>query len=132
MSLTRRQVRLLTTSAGDHERLPDDPSQDSGSEDLSSTDKKDVKFKKQHLREVRKAVKGNIAHKSHIVEKYLGTDIKPVYKPSANPVKRRTDGTGEVTQGPENFFDLVKASMSGNNSIKVSDKVRRKLFQKRS
>lgn len=60
LSLTRRQIRLLSVSAGDHERLPKtdkDGEKDDETINLLKSDKEeDVKMKEKLLKKLRKGV----------------------------------------------------------------------------
>ncbi len=60
-------------SAGDHERLPDDSSQEGETYDLTETDKK-IEFNQGHLDKLRKGV--NIGKKSKVVDNLIGKTME--------------------------------------------------------
>lgn len=123
MSLTRRQVRLLMISAGDHERLPDKDDSPQDEADLTAKQKEQFTFNKKHLARIRKSVKGNV-QKSKIVEKYLGKVIAPKYKCPSNPVVgKKTSGNSE----PQNMKELLDSALKGQGNIKVGNRLRKKL-----
>jgi hypothetical protein len=129
MSLTRKQVRLLTISAGDHERLPDD--EDSRQDDIDlTTGKKPDEFeiKGKHIARIRKAVKnqgGEIGYKSHVVDKYIGKKIKPQFKRPSNPVKHRMGHNNPKESG--NIKDLISMGLKGQSNIKIGNRLKKKL-----
>lgn len=69
LGLTRRQVRLLLTSMGDHERLPKSEKDQHLQKDLTESEKSSVITKK-HLTSLRKGV--NLKHKSKVIDRLVG------------------------------------------------------------
>ena len=122
MNLTRRQVRLLTTSAGDHERMPEDDSQEG--QDLSAP--KDMEIKAKHISRIRDAAKhdgSRIAKTSHIVDKYIGRKLNNIeYKEPVSPVKNRVN-TGN-TESAKSIIDMARR---GQGNIKMGNKLKNKL-----
>lgn len=126
MCLTRRQVRLLTISAGDHERLPEDDSSQDG-QDLNETPT-EFEIKKKHIDRIRKAVKndgGKIGYKSPVVDKYIGRMMKVEYKSPPSPIKNKIPGNTGKNDG--NIKDLIDMARKGQGNLKLGNKLKKKL-----
>jgi hypothetical protein len=126
MSLTRRQIRLLTISAGDAERLPDDDDTLQDSEDLTVKRKSttDFEINKSHIDRLRKGVK--IKSKSHVVDNLVGKKIKAIYKKPTSVIKNKNSGDGKDF----NIKDLVNMGMKKTGPISIGNKLRKKLRNK--
>lgn len=125
MSLTRRQIRLLTISAGDHERLPEDEGLQE-SDDLN-TAPTDFEIKSKHINRIRKAVKGDggkIGYKSPVVDKYIGRHMNVKYKEPTNPVKNRIPGQSKDNGNIKGLIDMAR---KGQGNIALGNKLKKKL-----
>jgi len=69
LGMTRRQVRLLLTSMGDHERLPKSEKDKHLQKDLTENEKSSV-ITKSHLSKLRQGVR--LKHKSKVIDRLVG------------------------------------------------------------
>ena len=125
--MNRKQIRLLTVSAGDHERMPEEDTPQ-GEIDLTTGKEPDeFEIKKKHFDRIRKSVVsqgGKIAYKSPVVDKYIGTKVKPDFKPIPNPIKgRRGQGEPQVNS----MTDMIDMARKGQGSIGLGNKLKKKL-----
>jgi len=124
LGLTRRQIRLLTLSAGDAERLPDDDNDASQSDDI--TDNKepvDLTVKQKHLDKLRKGLK--LKSKSHIVDNLVGKSVAPVYKKPTNPIKSRH--SPDKPSSDITIKDLIRMGQGNEGPFSLGDKLQNKL-----
>lgn len=140
--MTRKQVRLLLISAGDHERLPDDDKDDE-SIDLTKDGKPPI-ITQDMIDRLRKGVKGKT---SKVVDKLVGKNLveemdrkkdehkndkknKPI-----SPVKSRSNIQRPPRPGltvkpipvSKGNDDLIKLAMQSGSGLKISNKLRNKL-----
>jgi len=119
------QVRLLTTSAGDAERMPEDEDSLQGTE---TNDKKNTEFEinEDHINRLRKSSK--IKNKSHIVDNLIGRKFKVEYKKPTSPVSNKYSGsTPKSATDDVNINDLVRMGMNKSGPFSIGNKLKNKM-----
>lgn len=132
LGLTRRQVRLLMVSAGDHERMPEkDKDESSSGEEAIDLKQQPEEFKveKKDFEKIRKTVKG-LKYRSKVVDKYVGKTIKPEFKNTSNPIVKKRIGPSDAPE-PENAKDLINMAIKNQGNFVLGDKLKKKLSRKK-